>query len=68
MPADNETMDVDTESPAVASTSSSSAQYKLRYILSGHQSSISSLKFSADGSMLASAGNVCHGRLLESKE
>ena len=31
-------------------------QYKLRYILSGHTRSTSSLKFSPDGTMLASAG------------
>jgi WD40 repeat protein len=30
--------------------------YKLRYTLSGHTMSISSLKFSPDGSMLASSG------------
>ena len=31
-------------------------QYKLRHILSGHTRSIASLKFSPDGSMLASCG------------
>lgn len=30
--------------------------YKLRYIMSGHSMSISSLKFSPDGSLLASSG------------
>ncbi len=34
----------------------SKPQYKLRNILSGHTRSISSLKFSPDGSMLASSG------------
>ena len=32
--------------------------YKLRYTLSGHTMSISSLKFSPDGSMLASSGEL----------
>lgn len=33
-------------------------KYKLRYTLSGHTMSISSLKFSPDGSILASSGGL----------
>jgi len=35
---------------------SSNLDYKLRYTLSGHRQSISALKFSPNGSILASAG------------
>lgn len=38
--------------------SNSVPNYELRFILSGHMQSVSSLKFSPDGSMLASAGVI----------
>lgn len=37
-------------------TNRSKPQYALKYILSGHTRSISSIKFSPDGTMLASSG------------
>lgn len=39
-----------------SSTSKPRPNYKLRYTMGGHTMSISSIKFSPDGSMLASAG------------
>lgn len=51
--AANDTMDVDA---AESSSGLPSTDYKLHMILSGHTASISSLKFSPNGSMLASAG------------
>ena len=45
------------EQQAVPSPSKN-PRYNLRYTLSGHRQSISSLKFSPDGSILASAGAV----------
>lgn len=42
--------------PAVPEPQSTRPNYKTRYILSGHTRSISAVKFSPDGSMLASSG------------
>lgn len=42
--------------PSKTSSSDGLPAYKTRLILSGHSRSISSIKFSADGKMLASAG------------
>lgn len=42
--------------PPVSANSSRSPKYQSRLILSGHSMSISSIKFSPDGCMLASAG------------
>jgi WD40 repeat protein len=43
-------------------------KYRLKYTMGGHTMSISSLKFSPDGSMLASAGMfACPISLLKSK-
>ena len=55
--AANDAMDVDSKSSSHPHDAKSpSPNYKLRFILSGHTSSISSIKFSPDGSLLASAG------------
>ena len=45
-------MDVETQQ----SGSELKPNYKLKYIMSGHSASISSIKFSYDGSTLATAG------------
>ncbi|KAF8912836.1 WD40-repeat-containing domain protein [Gymnopilus junonius] len=44
------------QAPEHSSSSALKPNYKLRYILSGHRLSISAIKFSPDGSILASAG------------
>lgn len=57
-PAETNTLskpEPDTEKP-LPSSSGPSPNYQLRAILSGHKLSISAIKFSPDGSMLASAG------------
>lgn len=49
---------VPTSPPSVENSSQETTRpnYKLRYMLSGHTRSVSSLKFSPDGSLLASSG------------
>ncbi|KAF9270396.1 WD40 repeat-containing protein [Marasmius fiardii PR-910] len=42
---------------AQTATDSSQEQFKMRYILSGHTRAVSSLKFSPDGTLLASSGS-----------
>lgn len=44
------------EVPDETTKNTSKPQYALKYILSGHTRSISSIKFSPDGTMLASSG------------
>jgi COMPASS component SWD3 len=57
----NDAMDVDSKgSSNTQDAKAPSPNYKLRFILSGHTSSISSIKFSPDGSLLASAGAPIH--------
>ena len=46
---------------SVMSPSSATLNYKSQLILSGHNKSISSIKFSPDGNLLASAGVVIIG-------
>ena len=49
----------DNSTPAIPEPQSKRPNFKTRFILSGHTRSISAVKFSPDGSMLASSGVLC---------
>ena len=56
LPLEHPQQDIRHDKKPLTEEDAAKPQYKLRHILSGHTRSISSLKFSPDGFMVASSG------------